>query len=112
MPPIMLFFSRHYATNYALKVAKMGKCVLMRKSQAKLVGYIRIVIYTTNYVVELCILHCTLYTRGVSCVRRAAGLLDRATDTAHACGVLRLHDLDLRTILVLVHVLSIVPDAR
>ena len=29
MPPIMLFFSRHYAANYALKFAKMGKCVLI-----------------------------------------------------------------------------------
>eukprot|EP01043_Picozoa_sp_COSAG02_P063923 COSAG02_NODE_9195_length_2292_cov_37.516644_2_plen_86_part_00 len=33
MPPIMLFFSCHYAANYALKFAKMGKCVLMRKFQ-------------------------------------------------------------------------------
>jgi len=34
MPPIMLFFSCHYAANYALKaakVAKMGKCVLARR---------------------------------------------------------------------------------
>ena len=103
----MLLFPCHYAkiyaANYALFFVSLCRQLCSQscengemRANAKIsseTSRIKLFILRTTWSSSAyCIMHCTLYTRGVSCVRRDAGLLDRATDTAYACGVLRLHD--------------------